>query len=278
MKTAVVQKSIVGVGVFVALFALQSGMALAATTASLFPVGEGINLAWTPSAGVAHYTMVDETTCNGVTDYVSETTVGDRDSYQVSLATVPTGAVITGVAITPCASRNSTGGGSSMFNVFYRLNGAASADAGAYSLPTGTTPIVRSTTTFSGLTTTKNASTTLEVGAVYATGTKGVRLSNLATVVTYIVKPTAPINLAVIATTSPSLGAVLSWTDTSTTENGFEIARSLDGVSFGLIATTTANVIKYTNYGIATGTYYYKVRALNIAGPSAYSSTTVITL
>jgi hypothetical protein len=33
--------------------------------------------------------MVDESACNGTTDYVSETTVGERDSYRVSLASVP---------------------------------------------------------------------------------------------------------------------------------------------------------------------------------------------
>lgn len=268
------QKYVVGVAVFVSLFTVQASAALAATTAALLPVGEGTNLAWTPSTGTTHYTLVDETTCNGVTDYVSETTVGDRDSYQVSVASVPASATITSIALTPCASRNTTGGGSSVLNVFYVLNGVTSADAGAYSLPTGTTPVALSATNFTGLSTVKNASTTLEVGAVYTSGTRGLRLSRMATVITYTPLPTAPnapSALTMVATSSLT-AAALSWTDNSSDETGFLVERSTDDVSFGLIGSTTANVRNYTDAGLATGTYYYRVRAVNAAGYSAYAT------
>lgn len=268
------QKYVVGAALFVSLFTVQAGAALAATTAALLPVGEGAGLAWVPSTGTVHYTLVDETTCNGVTDYVSETTVGDRDAYQVSVASVPTSATITGIALTPCASRNTTGGGSSVMNVFYVLNGAASADAGAYSLPTGTTPVALSATNFTGLSTVKNASTTLEVGVVYSSGTRGLRLSRMATVITYTPLPTspnAPSALAMMATSSLT-AAALSWTDNSSDETGFLVERSTDNVSFGLIGSTTANVRNYTDAGLATGTYYYRVRAVNAAGYSAYAT------
>ena len=272
MKSLSVQKYVVGASLFVSLFVVQATAVHAATTSALLPSGEGTNLAWTPSTGTVHYTLVDESACNGVTDYVSETTVGDRDSYQVSLATVPAGATITGVAVKPCASRNSSGGGSSVLDVFYRLNGVASADAGAYSLPTGTTPAVLATTTFSGLSTVKNASTTLEVGAVYTSGTKGIRLSHVATVVTYVTPPAAPSALSAIATSSLT-AAALSWTDNASDETGFVVERSTDNISFGVVGSTSANVRNYTDAGLPTGTYYYRVNAVNAGGASLYATT-----
>ena len=103
MKRLSVQKYVVGASLFVSLFVIQSGAVHAATTASLLPSGEGTNRTWTTSTGTVHYALVDESPCNGVTDYVVTNTVGSRDSYQVSLASVPTNAVITGIAVAPCA-------------------------------------------------------------------------------------------------------------------------------------------------------------------------------
>lgn len=261
----------------VAFFLYTASMVSAATTATLLPTGEGTNLSWTPKTGTTHYTMVDETTCNGTTDYVSETTVGDRDAYTVSLASVPQNATITNIALTPCASRNSTGSGSATLNVFYRYSGVASADAGAYVLPTGTTPTTLGTTNFGSLSLLKNSSSTLEIGAIYTAGTKGIRLSRMATVITYTspTKPATPTSLTAVASSST---AFLHWTDASSNEIGFKIERSLDNVSFIQIATTTANVTGYTNTGLSSGTYYYKIRAYNAVGNSGYSSTTSLTL
>lgn len=156
-----------------------------ATTASIVPTGSGTYSAWTPSTGSTHYTLVDESSCNGTTDYVSTTVAGNRDSYAVSLASVPNGATITSIAVTPCASKTKSSG-SSVMKVFYRLNGTNSADGGSYSL-TGSTPTTLATTTYAGLSVTKNASTTLEIGAVLTStsGSAGARLSKIATVITY---------------------------------------------------------------------------------------------
>ncbi len=251
----------------------------AATTASLYPTADGTYTAWTPSTVGTHAVLVDESTCNGTTDYVSETTVGDRDSYTVSLASVPAGAVITNIAVTPCASRNSTGSGSATLNLFYRFDGVQSADAGAYSLPTGTTPSVRATTNFSGLSLTRTASSALEVGVVYSAGTKGVRVSNLATVITYTpaTVPNAPTNLfAVASSTGTSSFAALFWTDNSNNETGFNVERSLDGVNFSQIAVTTGRF--YYDMTVSTGnTYYYRVNAFNAVGSSAYTSVQSLT-
>ncbi len=249
----------------------------AATTTSLYPTADGTYTAWTPSTAGTHAVLVDESACNGVTDYVSETTVGDRDSYSVSLASVPTGALITNIAVTPCASRNSSGSGSATLDLFYRFDGVQSADAGAYSLPTGTIPSVRATTNFGSLALTKTASSALEVGVVYSAGTKGVRVSNLATVITYTTVPNAPTNLfAVASSTGTSSFAALFWTDNSSNEIGFNVERSLDGVNFSLL--TTRTVANYNDFAVSAGnTYYYRINAYNAAGNSAYTTVKSVT-
>jgi hypothetical protein len=118
------------------ILALFIGTAYASSLTGL-PKADGTYAQWTPSTGTAHWSLVDEAACNGTTDYVSVTTTGNRDSYVISTSSIPSGAVVTQIAIKPCASRNSAGGGSSQLDVFYRFNGANSADAGAYAVPTG---------------------------------------------------------------------------------------------------------------------------------------------
>ncbi|RYF26849.1 MAG: T9SS type B sorting domain-containing protein [Flavobacteriales bacterium] len=66
----------------------------------------------------------------------------------------------------------------------------------------------------------------------------------------------------------------LTWNDNSTTETGFEIARSTDGVNFSPLATVSANVVTYTDNTVVAGTtYYYKVRGVEVGGPIIYSNT-----
>ncbi|MEK7560863.1 MAG: fibronectin type III domain-containing protein [Patescibacteria group bacterium] len=247
-------------------------LAAADTTSALLPVSDGAYTAWIPKTGTTHYTMVDESVCNGTTDYNSTNTVGARDSYGVNLSSVPNGATITALDVAPCASRNkSSGGGSSVMHVFYRLNGADSADAGAYAL-TGTTPVGLATTSFSGLDTDKGAGTTLEVGAELASGNRGARLGRIAVFVTYTAL-VAPSNLNAVNVSSSRND--LSWSDNSTNEDGFQIERSTNS-QFGpwnQIASTTANTTSYSDTSVsADQTYYYRVRAFNTGGNSAYTN------
>ena len=140
-----------GVGIALAtIIALVGQFVGAATSSVILPTSDGNYTQWTPKTGTSHFAMVDETPCNGTTDYNSTNTVGNRDSYTMSLSSIPAGATITEIAIAPCASRNSNGGGSATMNVFYRLNSTDSSDAGAYAL-SGTTPTSLATTTFRGL-------------------------------------------------------------------------------------------------------------------------------
>jgi hypothetical protein len=83
--------------------------------------------------------------------------------------------------------------------------------------------------------------------------------------------PLAPSGLTASVSTKK---VTLAWTDNSNNESGFKIERSTDGQNFAQIATVGANATKYTNTGVTKKTaYYYRVRAYNNAGDSAYSTT-----
>ncbi|MBC8065726.1 MAG: fibronectin type III domain-containing protein [Chlorobia bacterium] len=63
------------------------------------------------------------------------------------------------------------------------------------------------------------------------------------------------------------------WADNSNNETGFRIERSLNGTAWAEIATVGANTVSYTNNGLKRNTlYYYRMRAYNEGGNSAYSN------
>lgn len=245
-------------------------VAVASTSSSLLPTGVGNYSAWTPSTGSTHYTLVDETTCNGSTDYVSTNTLNNRDSYSVSLSSIPDGSLITGISITPCASRNTNK--ASTMAVFYRLNSVDSSNGSSYTL-SGTSPVNLTATSFTGLSVTKTSTTTLESGAILLSGTGGARLSRLATVITYTTNPGAPFGLInTVSTTTPKV--TLSWFNQADT-TGIYVERSTDNVNFSLLYSTSSAVTGYVDTSVTTGTYYYRVQAYNVVGSSPYSSTTM---
>ncbi|HSJ56439.1 MAG TPA: M12 family metallo-peptidase [Anaerolineae bacterium] len=85
------------------------------------------------------------------------------------------------------------------------------------------------------------------------------------------IPPSAPTGLAATAISPSSI--VLTWTDTSGDESGFEIERSPDGAgSWGWISSTGTNVTTFTDTSAVANTpYYYRVRAVNAFGASDYS-------
>lgn len=86
-----------------------------------------------------------------------------------------------------------------------------------------------------------------------------------------VTAPAAP--TALQANPAGSSQINLSWTDNSSNETGFKIERSIDGVNFTQVALTGAGVVNYSDTGLASGTkYFYRVRATNSAGDSAYTN------
>lgn len=87
-----------------------------------------------------------------------------------------------------------------------------------------------------------------------------------------VTAPAAPSNLTANAVSTSQIN--LAWTDNANNETGFRIERSLNGSSFTEITTVGANVTTFNNTGLAASTaYFYRVRATNSGGNSAYSNT-----
>jgi len=82
--------------------------------------------------------------------------------------------------------------------------------------------------------------------------------------------PAAPSGLTAEAISLPGIG--LSWSDNSSDETGFEVQRSPDSSTWSTITTTAADAVGYPDPA-PSGTHYYRVRAINAAGESAWSNT-----
>jgi hypothetical protein len=166
-------------GVIVLLSA--TGVAYAAGTGYLPPIGNGTHQDLTPVGSALRFENVDDSpNCNGTTDYNETFGVGDRDSYVIDLSTVPNGATVTRIDIVPCASRASVLPGGAKMKVFAIIEGQQTADTGNYSigLAAGNTPVRLATSTiFTNFT--KTATTTLEVGAVLSDAAGGMRLGGI---------------------------------------------------------------------------------------------------
>jgi hypothetical protein len=84
--------------------------------------------------------------------------------------------------------------------------------------------------------------------------------------------PLAPSNLKATIVNKNSIN--IEWTDNSTIEDGFYVYRSLtSGTGYTLVTTLGANINHYTNYELnPSTTYFYRIRAYNEDGYSAYSN------
>jgi hypothetical protein len=84
--------------------------------------------------------------------------------------------------------------------------------------------------------------------------------------------PAAPTALSAVAASASAIN--LKWTDNATDETGYVVQRSTDGTNFTQVATLGAGTTSYASSGLAAATtYYYRVRAYNGAGNSAFSNT-----
>jgi lysophospholipase L1-like esterase len=114
------------------------------------------------------------------------------------------------------------------------------------------------------------------IRAVNSGGSSG--YSNEVNCTTLPAPPASPTSLNAVAISSAQIH--LTWLDNSSNEAGFEIERSDTLGVFNLISTTPANTISFSDTGLSESTQYlYRIRGINVAGASAYSSdVSVITL
>ena len=85
--------------------------------------------------------------------------------------------------------------------------------------------------------------------------------------------PAAPSGLTATAVSSSRIN--LAWTDNSDNEAGFVIERSPNGVTgwLSLTPSTAPNATSYSDTGLAAATaYFYRVKATNASGDSAWSN------
>ncbi|OFX87806.1 MAG: hypothetical protein A2W99_15935 [Bacteroidetes bacterium GWF2_33_16] len=82
-----------------------------------------------------------------------------------------------------------------------------------------------------------------------------------------------PTNLILVQNTADTIE--FSWTDTISTETGFEIQRSTNNVNFSTIATTIPNTTSYIDdENIFSGSnYYYRARTITAVNKSTWSDT-----
>jgi hypothetical protein len=157
--------------------------------------------------------------------------------------------------------------GSPMSGVTISLTGTASA-----SMPTDSNGFYG----FTGLNNGPYAVTPGKTGYSFAPASRNVTVNGADVVAqnftgTAIPPPSPPYNLT--ATTISSSQINLSWADGSNNEDGFKIERKIGtGGVYEQIGQVGANVTTYPDTGLSGNTtYYYRVRAYNGGGDSAYS-------
>jgi hypothetical protein len=86
----------------------------------------------------------------------------------------------------------------------------------------------------------------------------------------------APTGLAAPSTTTTSVS--LTWTDTASNEDGYEVQRKLNSGSVWTVVTVTAaDATSHTVTGLTAGTAYdFRVRAVNVYGESTWNTITNI--
>jgi len=88
--------------------------------------------------------------------------------------------------------------------------------------------------------------------------------------------PAAPSNLM---STAASNAVTLSWQDHSVVEDGYQVQRSTDGVTFGVLASLSPSSVSYRDAAVVVAkTYTYRVAATRDGGRSDFSNALAVTV
>lgn len=111
---------------------------------------------------------------------------------------------------------------------------------------------------------------TVAAGMVYVGTTDHVVAYGLLTLAP--MPPAAPSNLVAMAISAHQIN--LTWTDNASTENGFQIEQSIDGITFTQVGIASVNATAFAVGGLQASTVYtFRVRAFNNVGASGYTNT-----
>lgn len=143
----------------------------------------------------------------------------------------------------------------------------ASSNPGVATVPASVTvPAGSATGSFTVTTSPVTSATQVVISATFSGTTLTATLA-----VTSAGVPVAPNSLVAGGVSGTQIN--LLWSDNSADEVGFELERKTGSGAFQRVATTGTNIAFYSDTGLTAGTTYtYRVRAVNSAGPSGYSS------
>jgi hypothetical protein len=128
------------------------------------------------------------------------------------------------------------------------------------------------TTSYVDTAVTGGRSYSYRVVAANSAGYSAASNSGTATVPVPAIVPNAPSSLVCKTVTRTSIA--VGWTDNATNETGFHVERSTNGSTWTRVATLGANAASYNSTGLKSNTsYYFRVRAYNNTGSSAYTTT-----
>ncbi len=158
---------------------------VSAASMTLYPTGDGTTLAWSFSGDTSHYKNIDDVPCNNDADYNYTTHVGDMDKYIVALPlTTLYGKTITSVDVYACAAAYyGTVGTSSTLKLWYGFNNGVGSDVGENGLSDHINYSLVNHAEATNILVDSN--TVLEIGARYAGGDKGLKVSQMKVVLIY---------------------------------------------------------------------------------------------
>ena len=268
-------------------------------TATAVSAGQ-VNLAWTDTSANETGFIIERATGAGAFGQIgtvgpnvaaySDTTVAPATAYSYRVTATNSGgnsapsntATATTPEIAPAAPSNLTvtAGGQMQLNLTWSDQSGneagfrieRSADGGAFA-PIGT--VAANATAYSDTALAPATTYSYRVIAFNAAGDSAPSNTASGTTLVADTAPAAPTGLTASVIVSTSLAVSLNWQDNSNNESGFTIQRSTNVFFLGTLTTYSvgANVTSFTDTAISVNTtYFYRVRATNNIGSSAFSN------